>query len=152
MIKVRSYTPADWSRLCKIHDLARLDELKLASLEDAFLPLEMAAEKEGLFEYEVLVAEYDNEVQGFIAFDNEEIAWLYVNPEMYRKGIGQVLVDNALESPMAPSSIEVLQGNATALNFYKQCGFKESGMDSGLMPGNEQYQVTVHLLSHDSLR
>ncbi|WP_417763249.1 GNAT family N-acetyltransferase [Shewanella sp.] len=94
-----------------------------------------------------MVAECDNEVQGFIAFDNEEIAWLYVNPKMYRKGVGKALLEKALAINNSPFSIEVLEGNSSALNFYKRCGFKEIGMDSGLMPGNGNYTVTVHLLS-----
>lgn len=146
-MNIRSFIKSDWNDLCKVHDLARSDELKAASLESAFLPLEVAAEREGLFEYEILVAECDNEVQGFIAFDNEEIAWLYINPKMYRKGVGKALLEKALAINNSPFSIEVLVGNSSALNFYKHCGFKEIGMDSGLMPGNENYTVTVHLLS-----
>lgn len=97
-MNIRSYKKSDWNDLCKIHDIARLDELKSALLENAFLPLEIAAKKEKLFDYEVLVAELEGQVQGFIAFDNEEIAWLYVNPKMYRKGIGKALVKRVLDS------------------------------------------------------
>lgn len=149
-MNIRSYIKSDWNDLCKVHDLARSDELKSASLESAFLPLEVAAKREGLFDYEILVAECGNEVQGFIAYDNEEIAWLYVNPKMYRKGVGKALVEKALELRNTPFSIEVLEGNLNALNFYKHCGFKEIGMDSGRMPGNESYTVTVHRLSNAS--
>lgn len=149
-MNIRSYIKSDWNDLCKVHDLARSDELKSASLESAFLPLEVAAKREGLFEYEILVADCGNEVQGFIAYDDEEIAWLYVNPKMYRKGVGKALVEKALALSNASFTIEVLEGNSSALNFYKRCGFNEVGMDSGLMPGNENYTVTVHLLSNGS--
>ncbi|AXX92141.1 GNAT family N-acetyltransferase [Malaciobacter molluscorum LMG 25693] len=150
-MNIRSYKKSDWNDLCKIHDIARLDELKSALLENAFLPLEIAAKKEKLFDYEVLVAELEGQVQGFIAFDNEEIAWLYVNPKMYRKGIGKALVKRVLDSNSNFFLIEVLKGNSTALNFYKNCGFKEIGIDSGVMPGNEDYFVTVHILSSEIL-
>ena len=147
-MNIRSYIKSDWNDLCKVHDLARADELKSASLEGAFLPLEVAAERENLFGYEVLVAECGNKVHGFIAFDNEEIAWLYVNPQMYRKGVGKALVEKALALSNTSFSIEVLEGNSSALNFYKHCGFKEIGIDSGSMPGNENFTVTVHLLTN----
>jgi hypothetical protein len=37
-------------------------------------------------------------------------------------------------------------GNTPALEFYKSSGFAEVGIDSGFMPGNEKYEVTVHVL------
>ena len=40
------------------------NELALAGLEAAFLPLAVAAEREGLFDYQVAVAELDGERQG----------------------------------------------------------------------------------------
>jgi GNAT superfamily N-acetyltransferase len=90
---IRKYLEKDWSRICEIHDLARLDELRSASLEDAFLPMEIAAESENLFEYELFVAERKGIVVGFIAYDEDEIAWLYVDPTLYRIGVGRALVN-----------------------------------------------------------
>ncbi len=75
-----------------MHDLARLDELRSASLDSAFLPLKIAAKNEDLFKYKILVAERNSEVVGFIAYSEEEIAWLYVDPANYRNGIGKALV------------------------------------------------------------
>ena len=77
---IRPYEPSDWPRLCAIHDPARLDELQQAGLADAFLPLEVAAEREGLFDYDVLVAELDGVVCGFAAASDDELAWLSVEP------------------------------------------------------------------------
>ena len=148
MMIVRTYIQSDWNDLCEIHDRARLDELKLASLENAYLPLNVAAKREGFFDYTILVAEQDGKVQSFIAFDSEEIAWLYADPKIYRRGVGKALLEKALTVRNLPVSIEVLQGNSSALNFCKRCGFKEVGMDSGLMRGNESYTVTVHILSY----
>ena len=48
MLTIRDYAPSDWPRLCEIQDAARRRELALAGLEAAFLPLETAAEREGL--------------------------------------------------------------------------------------------------------
>ncbi|USH04938.1 GNAT family N-acetyltransferase [Grimontia kaedaensis] len=145
---VREYSENDWSRLCEIHDLARLDELRGASLEDAFIPLEIAAKNEDLFDYRLLVAEDNDQVVGFIAHDDEEIAWLYVDPTAYRRGVGKALVNAVIGSPARTFSIEVLKGNNTALNFYQSIGFIETGIASGRMPGNEKFHVTVHTLDN----
>nr|WP_244150061.1 GNAT family N-acetyltransferase [Xanthomonas sacchari] len=86
---VRPYRAEDWARLCAIHDGARLEELQAAGLVEAFLPLPIAAEREGLFDYRVQVAECDGQVLGFVADDGEELAWLYVDPAARRRGVGQ---------------------------------------------------------------
>ena len=44
---IRPYTPKDWDAICQIHDLARKKELELAGQEEAFLPLKIAAGREG---------------------------------------------------------------------------------------------------------
>ena len=54
---IREYEEKDWDRLIQIHDEARKQELKYADLKDAFIPFEEAAKNEGLFAYEVCVAE-----------------------------------------------------------------------------------------------
>lgn len=49
MLTIRDYAPSDWPRLCEIHDAARRRELALAGLEAAFLPLETAGGARGAF-------------------------------------------------------------------------------------------------------
>ena len=61
MIAVRPYEQRDWLRIEAIHDQARRQELALAGLEAAFVPLRIAAEREALFDYALLVAELDGE-------------------------------------------------------------------------------------------
>lgn len=141
---IRPYREQDWRRLCVIHDHARRDELRDAGLANAFLPLEVAAEREDLFAYTVLVAEDAGVVQGFVAFSDDELSWLYVDPACYRRGIGAALVDAALAH--GPLSIEVLAGNNAALAFYEVRGFRQVRMVEGRMPGNESFAVRVHVL------
>ena len=62
-IRIREYREADWPRIEAIHDAARPMELKNAALDDAFVPLKQAAVNEGLFEYELRVAELDGVVE-----------------------------------------------------------------------------------------
>lgn len=88
-MEIRPYAPADWPRIEAVHDAARKIELHQAGLDGAFLPLSIAAQREGLFDYTILVAQ-DTEVTGFVAFTQEELAWLYVDPARHRRGIGRL--------------------------------------------------------------
>lgn len=148
-ISIRDYRETDWPRIQAIHDAARMDELRLAGLEAAFLPLSVAAEREGLFEYRLRVAELDGAPAGFAAFSEDELAWLYVDPALSRRGVGRALVEDALSHMERPVSIEVLKGNEPALALYLSCGFRETETVSGKMPGNESFSVTVHVLRRE---
>lgn len=55
-INIRPFIQKDFQRLCQIHDPARQEELDLANLSEAFIPLSIAADREGLFDYQILVA------------------------------------------------------------------------------------------------
>lgn len=100
-------------------------ELHLADLDGAFLPLSVAAQREGLFDYTILVA-LKPEVVGFVAFTPEELAWLYVDPACHRQGIGRALA-RAAQAPdgTKPLTVEVLAGNLPALSLYRSLGFSQ---------------------------
>lgn len=149
VLTIRDYIPSDWPRLCEIHDAARRRELALAGLEAAFLPLETAAEREGLFDYSVIVAcPGGGAPAGFAAFSGGELAWLYVDPALSHRGIGRALAEEALRRMDAPRvDVEVLCGNAPALALYRSLGFRPVARESGHMPGNEGFAVTVDVLS-----
>lgn len=65
-------------------------------MEDAFIPLAQAAIDEGLFDYTVIVAQLDYNVVGFIAYSEDEIAWLYVDHSAMPQGVGKRLVKYAI--------------------------------------------------------
>jgi ribosomal protein S18 acetylase RimI-like enzyme len=145
-MNVRPYRSADWPALCAIHDLARMEELQAAGLADAFLPLEVAAGREDLFAYTVMVAEREDSVLGFVAFDRDELGWLYVDPACRHRGVGRALVAAAQQASTGGLSLELLIGNAAALAFYRRCGFLATGTRSGRMPGNESFAVGVQVM------
>lgn len=147
-MNIRRYTNDDWPRICQIHDAARRDELSSAGLDDAFLTLEATADNEGFYDYEVMVAELDGEIQGFAAFSDVELSWLYVDPRFYRKGVGYALVKAVLAAAGTPLSVEVLDGNESALSLYRKVGFEVVGHANGRMPGNESFAVSVTELRH----
>ncbi len=145
-LRIRAYESEDFDALCRIHDPARRNELALAGLDDAFLPLTIAADREGLFDYSVYVAEEDGQALGFVAFTEDELAWLYVDVAHARSGIGTKLIRFALGRMQEEVSIEVLAGNYPAIAAYCGCGFRIHETVRGKMPGNESFAVTVHVL------
>lgn len=146
-ILIRDYRQQDWSRIEEIHDNARKIELHLAGLDDAFVPLEQAAVNEGLFDYTVCVALINDNVVGFVAYSDDEIAWLYVAPDSMRQGVGKSLIMHVIENTThRPLELEVLVGNNPALYLYETMGFETIEICSGVMPGNESFEVKVHCM------
>ena len=148
--EIRPYEKGDFAAVAAIHDAARLQELYRAGMPEAYLPFEVASKKEELFEtYQVYVADVDDNVRGFVAFKEGELGWLYVNPLFARQGIGTALVRFALVScGEKKMELEVLQGNEAAIALYKSVGFTETGIEKGVMPGNERFKVTVVCMEH----
>ena len=133
--------------MMEIHDAARMDELRFAGLTEAFVPLSLAAFREGLFDYTIYVAMADEIVAGFVAYSCSELAWLYVDPALARRGIGRLLVKHVIEcSTIRPLCVEVLVGNYPAINLYKSMGFTITEIRSGEMPGTESFDVSACLM------
>ena len=144
MLAIRPYRPEDFPGIERVHDRARRVELRYAGLEDAFLPLHIAAEREDLFAYPGLfVAELGGEIAGFAACTQEELAWLYVDPAHFRKGVGRALAEHALQRFPGIRRVEVLSGNAPAKALYARLGFVTAATERGRMPGNEAFSVQV---------
>ena len=87
-------------------------------------------------------------VVGFVAFTSEELAWLYVEPAAYGRGIGMMLIRDALATTKASMSAEVLEGNSAAIGAYRKAGFEIVGQEHGHMPGNESFAVSVTVMRH----
>jgi GNAT superfamily N-acetyltransferase len=144
-VTVRPYESRDWDEIRRIHDAARLDELGGAGLLEAYLDLEATYENEGLFDDDVFVAELDGRVAGFIAGSSGEITWAYVDPDLYRRGVGRALVQHMLDRATGPVELEVLEGNS-ARAFYEAVGFVWESTTTGKLAGNESFQATGHTL------
>lgn len=144
-ITIRPYADPDWDDISRIHDTARLDELRGAGLLDAFLDLASTYENEGLFDDEVWVAEVDGRVAGFIAGSRDEITWIYVDPSLYRRGVGRALVGRLLSLATGPVELEVLEGNS-ARAFYESLGFVVESTTTGKLAGNEAFEATGHTM------
>ena len=143
-MEIARYDAAHWPGIEEVHDLARMQELRCGGLEGAFLPLAIAAEREGLFDYCMYVALLEDKVAGFVAFTEEELAWLYVHPAFQRQGIGRALAEYALSRMKeGRKTVEVICDNESARNLYRSLGFTKERIVHGLMPGNEAFELSV---------
>jgi GNAT superfamily N-acetyltransferase len=145
-ITVRAYRQSDWDALARIHDAARLDELRQSVGVEAFLDLATTYESEGLFDGDVWVAELDGEVAGFIAYSDDEVTWTYVDPDAYRRGVGRALLRHVLDRATAPVELTVLDGNVAARALYESEGFVHQETRTGGLVGNESFTATGHIL------
>jgi len=99
----------------------------LANPDAIALPLEQIAE--GC----VFVAERDGVVAGFAALlsrpdGGAELDALFVEPDLWKRGIGRQLVDHIAEVARARSaSFLHVVGNPHAEGFYVSCGFRVTG-------------------------
>ncbi|MFJ3298572.1 GNAT family N-acetyltransferase [Streptomyces bacillaris] len=152
-VTVRPYRPEDWDAIARIHDIARLDELRCSVGVEAFLTLAETHEEEGLFDGDLWVAEADDgtgegsQVAGFAAFADAELTWLYVDPARYRQGIGRILLGQVLSADdSARIECTVLAGNDHARALYESAGFTVVETKTGKLAGNERFAATGHVM------
>jgi ribosomal protein S18 acetylase RimI-like enzyme len=125
MITYREYQEPDWTAICQIHDRARPDELRGSCDPRAFVPIEQDEEVEDLKSSRKFVASLDEEVVGFVGLDDNYLAWLYVDPAHYGKGIGRELLRMGLREIGEGAWTIVLDGNRNAIKLYESEGFRE---------------------------
>jgi GNAT superfamily N-acetyltransferase len=72
---------------------------------------------------QVLVAELDGRVGGFAAVVGGELDGLFVEPELWRQGVGAALVDEAALVARRKGLALTVTANPSAREFYAKCGF-----------------------------
>lgn len=139
MITYRNYDDNDWQAICQIHDRARPDELKGSCDPRGFIPIEQDKEVEDLKRSKKFVACEGETVVGFVGVDEDYLAWLYVDPSHYGKGIGRELLRIGIREIGEGAWTIVLDGNKSAIKLYESEGFQETGRFNG---DNNGYPVT----------
>ena len=80
---------------------------------------------------EVMVAEFGGEAAGFavvfIGEEEAELDGLFVEPELWRQGIGAALVDVATHEARKRGLALMVTANPSASEFYEKCGFTVEG-------------------------
>ena len=89
------------------------------------LPIEMIERDE------VIVAEHDGDVVGFavlfIGDEEAELDGLFVEPDLWRTGIGTALADVATHEARKRGLTLMVTANPSARQFYEKCGFALEG-------------------------
>ncbi len=121
--EIRDYRPADWSAICRVHDLSRPDELRGSFDARAFIPLALDPEGKYIAACEMFVAQHGEDVVGFAGIDEPYFAWLYVDPAFYGGGIGRALLRHCLERLGEDAWTLACGNNDRAIHLYVSEGF-----------------------------
>lgn len=122
--RVRLYQKSDWPHLITIYDAARRDELLRCGLQQGFVGLTDSYESEKLFAGEVWVIVEKDQPVGFAAVAEQELTWLYIHPQHYRKGFARLLLLQILNHTKRPLRVCVLAGNHPAIALYESFCFQ----------------------------
>jgi len=76
---------------------------------------------------QVMVAELHGRVSGFAAVVGGELDGLFVEPDLWRRGIGAALVDAATHEARRKGLTLSVIANPAARLFYERCGFALEG-------------------------
>jgi GNAT superfamily N-acetyltransferase len=76
---------------------------------------------------QVLVAELEDRVAGFAAVVGGELDGLFVEPELWRRGIGAALAKAATHEARKRGLALSVVANPAAREFYERCGFSVEG-------------------------
>jgi len=80
---------------------------------------------------EVIVAELDGRIAGFAAVlidaDAAELDGLFVEPDLWRQGIGAALIEEATHESRRRGLALMVVANPSAKEFYERCGFTLEG-------------------------
>jgi ribosomal protein S18 acetylase RimI-like enzyme len=90
---------------------------------------------------EVLVADVDNRIVGFIALEENHVNHLYIAPAYQGRGIGGRLL--ALVKELRPGGLKLrtFQRNAAARRFYEARGFAATDFSDGSY--NEEHEPDI---------
>jgi GNAT superfamily N-acetyltransferase len=76
---------------------------------------------------QVWVAEIDGRIAGFAAVVDGELDGLFVEPDLWRRGIGSALVETATHEARRKGLSLSVVANHAARGFYERCGFSHEG-------------------------
>ena len=76
---------------------------------------------------QVIVAEVDGEIAGFAAAVGGELDGLFVEPDLWGRGIGRALADAATHEARNHGLALSVVANPRARRFYEHCGFSVEG-------------------------
>lgn len=78
-----------------------------------------------------VVTDEQHQILGFAALDGEELAHLYLRPDVRRRGLGSALLGAVRTASPNRLRLHVFQRNTAAAAFYRSHGFRPVGTNDG---------------------
>ena len=91
------------------------------------IPTQSTSRRAQIANGQVIVAEIDGGIVGFAAIIGGELDGLFVEPKLWRRGIGRTLIDAATQEARDRGLAVTVTANPTAREFYERCGFTAEG-------------------------
>src|SRR5690348_1554687 len=112
-----------------LEDLQRRASLELPEYRDQLLdnPDAIYLPEGQIANGQVIVAELDGHIAGFAAVVGGELDGLFVEPDLWGRGIGRALVDAATHEARRRGLALKVVANPRARRFYEHCGFSVEG-------------------------
>ena len=112
-----------------LEDLQRRASLELPEYRDQLLdnPDAIYLPEGQIANGQVIVAELDGEIAGFAAVVGGELDGLFVEPDLWGRGIGRALADAATHEARNRGLTLSVIANPRARRFYEHCGFSVEG-------------------------
>lgn len=125
--------------LCRIEDLSDIEHILRLSPEAGAWSAQALTDALRQHPAHFLVARQEKEFAGFIlgrrVLDEGEILNLAVRPELRKRGVAKALVRTLLEiflrEDVTQVFLEVRESNRGATAFYKDIGFRQTGLRAG---------------------
>ena len=76
---------------------------------------------------QVIVAEIDGSVAGFAAVVGGELDGLFVEPDLWGRGVGRALIEEATHEARRRGLALKVIANPSVRRFYEMCGFSSEG-------------------------
>jgi len=76
---------------------------------------------------QVIVAEFNDQIAGFAAVVGGELDGLFVEPDLWGRGIGRALIDAATHEARKRGLTLKVIASPSARRFYETCGFSVEG-------------------------
>ena len=113
----------------ELEELQRRASLELPEYRDQLLdnPDAIYLPEGQIANGQVIVAELDGEIAGFAAVVGGELDGLFVEPDLWGRGIGRALADAATHEARKRGLTLKVIANLRARRFYEQCGFSVEG-------------------------
>ena len=113
----------------ELEELQRRASLELPEYRDQLLanPDAIYLPQGQIANGQVIVAELDGQVAGFAAVVGGELDGLFVEPDLWGRGVGRALVDAATHEARKRGLALKVIANPRARRFYEHCGFSVEG-------------------------